>query len=720
MSDPFAPIGGKPPGKPPGKPNSSNSKTKWVTVVPVPADAPPPPASHPTLGKPTGRWCYTDAAGKPIGFVLRFDADGDKQFRPLTYCRPEAGGAAAWRWESWQGKRPLYGLQGLAQRPSAPVVITEGEKACDAARTLLPGSVAVTSPNGSKSAGHADWRPLKGRSVTIWPDADFAGDEYAIEVAGQALAAGAASVRIAVPDRDVKAGWDAANALAEGWDEIRAGAFIASATERKSDAGRGDGRGAGNSERKRPPQRDTLIACTQFVDLWHDANRIAYATYPVNGHLENWPIRSRDLRMWLSGRYYEETGGAIGGQALEDGIRILEARAVNNGPLCECFIRVGHQAGKLYLDLCHDDWRAIEITGTSWTVVERPPVKLMRSAAMRSLAQPEQGGLIEELRRFVNASDDDFMMVVAWLVAALRHYGPYPILVLNGEQGSGKSVVSRMLRSLVDPSAAPIRAVPKDDRDLVVSAGNSWVLAFDNISAVPAWLSDALCRLATGSGFATRMLHTDNAEAIFEAARPIILNGIPSLTDRPDLADRALTVHLKSIPEDERRPEDELLAEFEAARPRIIGALLDAVSTALRNVDKVKIERSPRMADFVKWTTAAESGLGWEVGEFLAAYNENRLDVSETVFEADSVAVAIRNFVTHDHPLGWEGTPTELLGELNNWVAEGIRKARSWPLTAQGLGNRIDRIAPLLRTKGFTVERMRSTVRTIKIIPPSV
>lgn len=124
----------------------------------------------------------------------------------------------------------------------------------------------------------------------------------------------------------------------------------------------------------------------------------------------------------------------------------------------------------------------------------------------------------------MNASDDDFMMVVAWLVAALRHRGPYPILVLNGEQGSGKSVVSRMLRSLVDPSAAPIQAAPKDDRDLVVSAGNAWIMAFDNLCVVPAWFSDALCRLATGSDFATRMLHTDSAEVIFEAARPIILN----------------------------------------------------------------------------------------------------------------------------------------------------------------------------------------------------
>lgn len=709
--DPFAPIGGQS-----GKAARSNAKTKWLTVLPVPADAPPPPKAHPKLGKPAGRWDYTDAAGNLLGFVFRFESEGTKEFRPLTFCRPEGGGAGAWRWESWQAKRPLYGLKELAARPSAPVVVTEGEKACDAARRLLPGAVVVTSPNGAKSAGHADWRPLAGRTVAIWPDADFAGAEYAKEVADELLAVGATSVRIAVPDHNVRAGWDAADALDDGWDEARATAFIAVAAERAPNANRDDGRGAG--ERKRTPQREILIGCTEVVDLWHDANRVAYATYPVNGHRENWPIRSRDFRMWLSGRYFEETGGAIGGQALEDGIRILEARAVNHGPMCEPFIRVGHQSGRLYLDLCHDDWRAIEITETTWTIVEKPLVKLMRSTAMRALVSPEPGGLIEELRRFVNASDDDFMMVVAWLVAAMRHHGPYPILVLNGEQGSGKSFFSRMLRSLVDPSAAPIRAVPKDDRDLVVSAGNSWVLAFDNLSVMPPWLSDALCRLATGSGFATRMLHTDNAEAIFEAARPIILNGIPSLTDRPDLADRALTIHLKAIPEEARRPEDELEAEFEAARPRILSALFDAVSAALRNVGKVRLERSPRMADFVKWVTAAEPGLGWESGDFMAAYNNNRRDVSETVFEADSVAVAVRNFVAKDHPTGWEGTPTELLGELNNRVPEGVRKSRSWPMTAQALGNRIDRIAPLLRAKGFVVDRMRSSVRTIKIVPP--
>jgi len=463
-----------------------------------------------------------------------------------------------------------------------------------------------------------------------------------------------------------------------------------------------------------------LIGCTEFCELWHDAGRTAFVTFPVNSHRQHWPVRSREFRMWLSGTFYVATGGAIGGQALEDGIRILEARAVNDGPEYEPFIRVGRQGEKLYLDLCDARWRAVEVTTTGWSVVEKPSLKLLRSPSMRPLPEPEAGTTIEALRRFfMNVrGDDDFTLVTAWLVAALRDRGPYPVLVVNGEQGAGKSVFCRMLRLLADPSAAPIRAVPKDDRDMVVSAGNSWILAYDNLSSVPAWLSDALCRLATGGGFATRMLHTDRDEMIFEATRPIILNGISSLTDRADLADRAVTIHLQAIPEDERLSEDELWADFEKARPQILGALLDAVSAALHHVATVKLDRSPRMADFCKWITAAESGLGWEPGHFLEVYRDNRRDVAESSFEADPVAVAIRDFVTTDHSEGWTGTATELLSALAGRVAEGVRKSRIWPVTAQGLGNRVDRVAPLLRSKGFAVERRHSGVRTIVIVPP--
>jgi putative DNA primase/helicase len=190
--DPFAPISGSTGQK-------AAPPVEWIAIMPVPDTAPAPFPEHPKLRKPSYRWRYTDAAGALLGFACRFDRpNGEKEFRPLTYGRRGAAGEPEWRWESWPPKRPLYGLTELAQRPDASVVVTEGEKACDAARTLLPGVVVVTSPNGAKSAGKADWSPLRGRDVTIWPDADLAGASYA-DAAAAAIKPFAKSIQILEP-----------------------------------------------------------------------------------------------------------------------------------------------------------------------------------------------------------------------------------------------------------------------------------------------------------------------------------------------------------------------------------------------------------------------------------------------------------------------------------------------------------------------------------------
>lgn len=220
------------------------------------------------------------------------------------------------------------------------------------------------------------------------------------------------------------------------------------------------------------------------------------------------------------------------------------------------------------------------------------------------------------MRNFLNLkSDEDFVLVVAWAITVLRDRGPYPALVLSGEQGSAKSTFSAVLRALLDPNTAPLRALPREDRDLFIAASNGHVLAFDNVSGLPAWISDTLCRLATGGGFAVRQLYTDQDEVLFDAARPVILNGIEDIVTRPDLADRALFLTLEAIPEDRRRPDAELWAAFEAERPRILGVLLDAVAEGLRRLPDTRLPKLPRMADFALWASACETAL-WPTGTF--------------------------------------------------------------------------------------------------------
>lgn len=701
-SDPFAPLGGKPAAQDEAKQRS--------IVVPVPPDAPAPPKHR--MGNPTASWRYVDQAGALLGFVHRYDSDDGKQFRPQTLWR-DAQGVLSWRFEAWPIPRPLYGLDLLAANPAALVVVTEGEKAADAGRRLLPGCVVITSPNGSKSAGKADWSPLRGRRVVLWPDADAAGADFVAAVA-KCLKSIAASIAMVVVPEGCGDGWDAADAEEEGWTQARAAALIDGAgpceAVKTSEASEG-------ASRRRENRADALMAALSDLELWHDADAVGYVSFDVRGHRENWPLRSSTFKRWLANFARLQSGQVPTSQGLDDVIRTLEAIAINEGPLFTPFLRVGEADDAVYFDLCDDGWRAVKVTPQGWSVVV-PPVKFIRTPAMRPMPEPEAGEGIERFRDLVNVKTDaDFMLTCAWLVAALRPKGPYPILVVNGEQGTGKSSFARMLRLLIDPSAAPIRATPKDDRDLIVSAMNSHILAFDNLSSVPEWLSDALCRISTGGGFATRMLHTDRDEIICDVQRPIILNGIPTLTSREDLADRALNVHLEVIDKSQRRTEKDLYADFEARRPLILGSLFDAVCAALRNLDSVKLQQLPRMADFVEWTVAAETGLGWDPGEFEEVYNSNRSKVSEAAFEANPVAVAIKDLMAQrTEGVPWEGTPTELLNVLSPRVSEAVRRSRSWPTTPAVLGNKIERAKPLLREIGILVERHKATDRVITIV----
>ena len=329
-------------------------------------------------------------------------------------------------------------------------------------------------------------------------------------------------------------------------------------------------------------------------DLFHTAIGTAFADITVDGHRETWPIRSKRFRAFLRRSYYLATGEAASVAEIRSVLDLLEARAQFDGPERAVHIRTTEHAGRIYLDLDDGHWRAVDIGPEGWRVIKSPPVRFRRPAGMLALPIPEQGGSIETLQSFLNlASLNDFVLVVAWLLAALRANGPYSLLAISGEQGSAKTVLSKLLKGLIDPNAAPVRSLSREERELMIAANNGHLLAFDNLSGLPHWLSDALCRLATGGNFAVRQLYTDDEEVLFQATRPILLNGIEDVISRPDLGDRAIFITLPAIAETDRRPEAELWREFEIARPLILGALLDGVVHGLRKINHVQLEALP-------------------------------------------------------------------------------------------------------------------------------
>ncbi len=479
------------------------------------------------------------------------------------------------------------------------------------------------------------------------------------------------------------------------------------------------GGGAAHGGGKRPGnQADVMVALAiANAEFFHDDDT-AYATIDLDGHRENWPIKSTRYRQHVLRLFYAATGKVPDEKGVRGAINVLCGKALFDGPQERVHVRIAARGDTIYLDLADDLWRVAEISAAGWRIVHDPPVKFRRPRGMLPLPEPKHGGSVNDLRPFLNIADeDDFTLTVAFLLAALRGCGPYPILVIHGEQGCGKSSRERICRDLVDPNLAPLRRRPRDEQDLMIAANNGHIIALDNLSYLQTWLSDALCVLATGGGLGKRELYSDAEEVILYAVRPIMLNGIEELATRGDILDRSIISYLPVISEKERQEERKFRAAFEAARPRILGALLDAVSMALRRRDEVQLDHLPRMADFAAWVAAAEPAFGWREGRFLEAYERNRDDASALAIQASAVAGEVQKL-----GLPWEGTAEELLVKLNESAAKETKQARSWPADARWLSGALRRITPNLRELGIVIEflpreKVRRPIRISMLSP---
>jgi hypothetical protein len=496
--------------------------------------------------------------------------------------------------------------------------------------------------------------------------------------------------------------------------------------------------GSDDTERRARESRAArlvTLALEHGIELWHAPTGDAYATIRVGTTRQHWPIASTGFASWLGKLLFDATRGngrhgqVAGRDDIASATTILAGIAQFDGPAYPVFVRVGAHGEAIYLDLGDETWRAVEITATGWRIVADPPVRFIRPRGLLPLPEPVRapGDPWTDLRRLINvATENDWRLIVGWLAGVLHPHGPYPIMPLMGEQGTGKSLAARLLRATIDPNVVPLRAEPRDVRDLVISATKSRVLVIDNVSHLQRWLSDALCRLSTGGGHATRSLYTNDEEALFDVKRPVILTSITEVVENGDLLDRALLVHMAPIPEEARRPEAEIIAEFEAIRPAVLGALCDAVAHALRTQAEVRarLQSLPRLADWAIWATAATGALGW--GDAIPdALTARRGETNAMALEASPLGpILVRLGSSAD---GWEGTADELRRACALLAAEDLvprdapnrpdevlrtadrllTRERGWPRNGRAMRALLDRLAPHLRVAGVTITHAR-------------
>jgi hypothetical protein len=436
----------------------------------------------------------------------------------------------------------------------------------------------------------------------------------------------------------------------------------------------------------------------------------------------------------LLGQYYDETGRGVAESTLQIAIDTLHVKAVRDGPFRPVRVRVARFDSRVFLDL---GGQSILVKGGTWKILATPPdeVGFVRPENFLSLSAPKRGASLKQAlkrwRRYLNlpkgvAGDRSFRLCVAFVLAALSGRKPYPVLLLYGPAGAAKSSAARALRNLVDPNDLELRSPPKDERDLMIAAKRSHVLAYDNLSHIPQWLSDALCGLATERAFATRTLYEDEEETSFKAARPVILTSVAEVVAASDLLSRAILVQLEEILEEDREEEAKLDAAFARDRPYILNAFLDVLASALDRLPRIRPKRLPRLADFARLMIAAEKKLGWKRGTFLDDYHWNECAGDLEALAAAPVSAAV--FRLSEEQPQWEGTFEELLVKLDATARPQDRDLKSWPKTGRGLSAVLHRVAPNLRRGGVTVKflghkkrgSLVQLVRTASVEPAKV
>ena len=630
---------------------------------------------------------YQDEQGETLFEVVRLEPKDFRQRKP--------NGTGGWSW-AVKGVRqiPFRLPQLLKSMPDQPIFVAEGEK--DVLRLESLGLVATCNAGGAGKWPDTFGEFFRNRRVIVLPDNDVPGQKHA-EIVSSALVqiadVGVLQLPGLPPKGDVCDWIDAGGSAAELLELVVAQRFIKQPSQKIRKHPRPALANEKDDEDTKQGQASLLV---QFVEdrfeLFHDVNKDVFARDLKTGEVRN--IASRQFRDCLLAGFYTETDKAPREQSVREALGTLSGLGRFQGKCLTVSLRTAGAAGHYFLDLAVPGTsKAVCIMPGSWQVVDAPDAMFVRPESMQPLPEPVTGGSMDALWKVANVQPENRLLALTWLVECLRPDTPFPIAELLGEQGSGKSGTQIALRRLFDPNACDLRGAPRSVDDIYVSASACCVLSYENVSHLPPLMQDALCVLSTGGGHAKRKLYSDNDESIVNVKRPIILNGISACVTAQDLVDRTVTIETPVITD--RLEITELWREYEAERPRLLGALLDVAAKALQLLPQMEIpaEDRPRLLEFARLGMAVAVATGQRPEDFMCQFNASRQESLSRTIDASPVASAVVDLIDA-RPDGITDTAKNILKILEQYRANGCE---SWPKSPKGLGDALRRAAPALR-----------------------
>jgi hypothetical protein len=441
--------------------------------------------------------------------------------------------------------------------------------------------------------------------------------------------------------------------------------------------------------------------------LFHDQYQEGYAWVVVREFRHSLKIYGKPFQEWLVRLAWITLKKAPSREALQSASQILAASARYDAPEHPLGPRVMRTPEAIWYDLGRE---VVRITASGWDLVPEPFPLFLRYKHQRSQVAPVPGGDIQTFLDFINLprttsslSLDQLLLLVSTMLMIIPDIA-HPVLCIHAEKGSGKTTLLRMLRELVDPSVTPTGGPPDSVREFVQLASHHYLVFFDNLSTLPEWLSDALCRCVTGEGYSKRELYSNDEDMLYSYRRSIAINGVNLVPSKPDLLDRAIILSLERIPETRNRRDEQLWEHFHVLKASLLGAIFTLVSQVLALVPTVTVTRPPRLADFATYGMAATKALGLREDLFLEALRANSHRQATEALQASPIAEALLFFL--EQLSGWSGTPTALLTELNK-IAEqaGVnQKNRLWPKEVRWVWRRIKEVRPDLLAAGWQAD----------------
>lgn len=663
-----------------------------------------PPAARET------RYTVRDADGTPVAVHVRLDGpEGKRMWWTTPDGRLGLGGARV-------EELPLYGVHRL--RDATEVIVTEGEKAADALIGLgLPAVGTVTG--AAATPGDAALRPLVGRTVYVWPDADDAGRAHMRRVAERLHRLGRSDIRI-VEWPDAPDGGDAADLVARGgttedvrrlladaelWRPDDSAGARATPADDAADAHVPDEgtQPSTQPERERRSQADRLIGYALASGARFLLDQFGQPHVLVEGAPLALP---RGAYPWLRRLMWEHEHRGITGEALQAAAGTLEAFALHEGERRELHVRSAWHEQSLWVWL--GPGRILHIDAAGWRVEHDAPVLYRRYPTLQELPDPAVGTTVDSLSDCLDlvAPRDRVLrrLVTAWIVLAWLPHIARPILLFTGDWGAGKTLRQRVIKRLLDPTKP--ESIRLDPREIVQKLAHCQVALLDNLGSIPEWAIDTLCRAVTGEGDSKRRLYTDEDDVVFEFRRAILLNGINPPADRPDFTDRLLPVELERIPDDRRQEEAAIWTQLAARHAVWLGAIATLLSRAMQAYPAIQAKRLPRLADWGRWAMAVYEAMGWGAAQFERDWASVVERQQSAAVEGSPVAQALLRWM--DTRESWRGTASELLSELEPVADElSLARAKGWPKSPVWLARRLRELRPVLADRGIVATEQR-------------